>query len=171
MNQTKRKFLKSGAALSLVAVALPDKWATPVLKTVLLPAHAQTSAAPSQCRTGFIEAPVNESILITVTGTEVSGPIMANLIGAQFASVQTSSQGLCSNNVDELSETIEFSGEFDAAQNSISGDIVIRQFCSGVLACEQITTYTVIQTVVSSTNDGEYQGTLVGTLNCCQDFL
>ena len=173
MNNSKRTLLKSSSALGLLALTLPEKWAKPVVNSVLLPVHAMMSEMPpsAECSLGFVVEPVSEPITITVTGNELSGPIAATLDGNSFNSTQTLELGLCSNNVDVLSETVEFSGTLDSAQNSIVGDVVIRQFCAGVLACEQITSYTVVQSTILTNDDGEYQGTLVGTLNCCQDFL
>jgi len=169
MRNNRRLLLKSGIALSLTGYALPKEWTQPFVKAVVIPVHAQTSGGPAtQCNLGFITEPVSEPIVITISGVEVRGPIVGNLTANVFDVTQTSSLGLCSNNVDELTETIEFSGTLDSTQNTIAGDLVIRQFCAGVLACEQITAYTVTQSVISAQNDGEYQGTLSGTLRCCQ---
>ena len=49
-SESRRKLLKSIAAGSGAIVAgksLPDKWTAPVVDTVMLPAHAQTSPAPT----------------------------------------------------------------------------------------------------------------------------
>ena len=49
-NESRRKLLKSIAAGGGAIVAgksLPDKWTAPVVDSVLLPAHAQTSPAPT----------------------------------------------------------------------------------------------------------------------------
>ena len=177
MSNSRRKLLQNSLALSLVGSFLPTNWTKPVINTVILPVHAMTSdetpdETPDEgCSSGFIEEPVSEAILITITGSEVSGPIVATLGNSTFAGSETLSLGMCANNVDELTETIEFSGSLDSSTNTITGDIVIRQFCSGALACEQITSYTVTQTVISDEDDGEYQGMLIGTLTCCQDFF
>ena len=61
-NESRRKLLKSIAAGSGAIVAgksLPDKWTAPVVDSVLLPAHAQTSPAPTTTAApGTTAAPV-----------------------------------------------------------------------------------------------------------------
>ncbi len=44
---SRRKLIKTAIAGSAAAVVLPAKWSTPVLNTVLTPAHAQTSTPPT----------------------------------------------------------------------------------------------------------------------------
>ena len=58
-DQSRRKILKSIAAGSGAIVAgksLPESWSRPVVDSVMLPAHAQTSPAPAGCDTLAIPA-------------------------------------------------------------------------------------------------------------------
>ena len=44
----RRKLIKSLAAGSIVGVSLPEKWSQPIINSVLLPAHAQTTTGGPQ---------------------------------------------------------------------------------------------------------------------------
>ena len=93
-----RKLLKSIAAGGGAIVAgksLPDKWTAPVVDTVLLPAHAQTSPAPPACLavddeftiasegtrlfTGSVPAP---GVLVNDSCTRVVDPRISQLTGS-----------------------------------------------------------------------------------------
>ena len=68
-SENRRKLLKSIAAGGGAIVAgksLPDKWTAPVVDTVLLPAHAQTSPAPPACLA------VDDEFTIASEGTNYS---------------------------------------------------------------------------------------------------
>ena len=169
MKTNKRQAL---AILGSVGVAslLSRGWHQPLINSVVLPAHAQTSFG-SECSGVEVES-VDQAISITVTDTEVRGPIVVIRNGLDFIGEQTSIVGQCGPNKDDLIQTVTFSGTIDSVQNSISGEFNVRQVCAGELACEQLTTYVVNQVPAVTNNDlGEYQGRVIGTLECCVDFL
>ena len=158
------------AILGSLGVLISGNWHRPIINSVLLPAHAQTSFG-SECSGVEMES-VDQPISITVTDTEIRGPIVVVRNGLDFVVEQTSIVGQCGPNNDDIIQTVTLSGTIDSAQNSISGEFNVRQDCAGALACEQLTTYVVNQ-VPAVTNDdlGEYQGRVIGTLECCVDFL
>jgi hypothetical protein len=169
MINSKRKSLQLILTIGGVAAALPSGWRKPIVDSIVLPAHAQTSFA-ADC-SGIDTEPVDEPISLTVTATEIRGPIVGPRNGATFAITENNVIGSCNNSSDRT-EIIELSGTIDSAQNSISGDFIVREFCGDVLACEQITQYTATQVIPVNGDDlGEYTGRVVGTLSCCRDFL
>lgn len=153
------------------SLALPSQWSKPIINAVLTPVHAQMSPEPEGC-SGFTTEPVNEPISISISDTEITGPFVLNRPnGNSFSDRQISVTGTCQDGQDLVQE-VEFNGIIDSGNNQITGDLIIRETCGSDLVCEQITSYTVTQTVESNTTDnGEYDGTLIGTLRCCNDFL
>lgn len=167
MKETRREFAAKLAKLS-ASGAIVSRWAVPVVTSVALPAHAQTSD-PAQCGEFEVEA-VNEPILIVIDPTEVAGPVTAPRQGDQFDTEVTTEGGLCSDGVTRETSVVEFSGEFSAASNQVSGTFNVRQFCGDRLICEQIATYQATQTPADGgTELGTYEGTVTGTLRCCVD--
>ena len=66
----RRKLLKSIAAGSGAIVAgktLPESWVRPVVDSIILPAHAQTSCVVAGCYASPSSAPPNQTIIITVS--------------------------------------------------------------------------------------------------------
>jgi len=176
-NLKKRRFLQAIASTGFVAAA-PTEWTKPIIKTIILPVHAQTSPLPppvpdpGPACSGFETESVNEPIVIVVTDTEVRGPIIVTRSGNTFSSMATSNIGVCADDAGARTQEIEFSGTINTASNDITGDLIVRQFCGESLACEQITTYTATQAPVdASTELGNYSGQAIGTLRCCIDFL
>ena len=170
MKRSKRQTIKSLLAAGTVVACLPNRWHTPLINSIVLPAHAQTSFS-ADC-SGVDVEPLDQPISLTVTDTEILGPIAVSRTGDSFSSEQTSSLGLCSNNVDSLTQVTILSGVIQGDQNLINGTFIVRQYCGDVLACEQLTEYTVRQTPADSGSDlGVYEGRAVGTLRCCTDFL
>jgi len=159
----RRDAIKGIAVATIIFTTLPKQWTKPLLNTVVLPAHAQTSCS------GFTTTSVNESLTLVVTDTTVSGPIVATRTANTFNQTDTTNLESCRDN-NTLSVTVEFSGTIDSVANSISGDINILQFCGADFVCEQISSYTVMQNPSSSSDNGDYTGTVVGTLRCCDDF-
>jgi hypothetical protein len=169
MKSNKRQALAILGSLAASSL-LTRSWYQPIINSVVLPAHAQTSFA-SEC-SGVEVEPVDQPISITVTDTEIRGPIVVVRNGLDFVGEQTSIVGQCGPNNDDLIQTVTLSGTIDSALNSISGEFDVRQVCAGELACEQITTYVANQQPAINGDDlGEYQGRVVGTLECCVDFL
>lgn len=167
--QDKRKTLGVIATLGVTALALPTRWQSPLINSVIVPAHAQTSF-PASC-SGFETEPVSEPISITVSDTEIRGPVVVARAGNQFSTTVTNNAGTCSDS-SARTEVIEFSGTIDSATNTITGEFNVTQFCGDALACEQLTTYTATQvTPVPGDDLGDYQGQVNGTLRCCVDFL
>ena len=168
MRKTRRNLLFSTLSGTAVIAALPKQWSRPVVETVILPAHAETSFMCS----GFDVEPVDQPIDITVTATQINGPIIADLdASGSFDTTQTIASGSCSDD-SEFSQQTMFSGIIDSSANQISGDLIIRQFCGPNLFCEQISVYTATQISPDPNSDlGDYQGRITGTQTCCQDFL
>lgn len=93
MNSTRRKiFLSVGVTVPTLAV-IPKQWSKPVIDSVLLPAHAQTSAA------------------MCVTDSSIGGPLLGNPSGAATcqaaceAEATAQSAQLCA-----VTETVDGSG-------------------------------------------------------------
>lgn len=161
---SRRDVLKPIVGTGLALGIMPEAWRKPLINTVITPAHAQTSCS------GFSESTVNESITITVTATEVQGPIVVTRSGNQFDGSDASRIDECRGGND-LDVDIQFSGMIDVAANQISGDLSIVQTCGGQLVCEQISQFTATQTPIDAGSElGDYQGTVTGTLRCCDDF-
>lgn len=168
MSLNRRKIVLSAIVGGAGLASLPKRWSQPIVNTVILPVHAQTSDSCS----GFEVEPIDQPIDITVTETEVRGPIVASLeASGVFNDTQTLSGGSC-NNGSAFTQEVSFSGTVDSASNEITGDLLIRQFCGLDLFCEQISTFTAQQIPVNSaSNLGTYQGRVTGTQTCCQDFF
>jgi hypothetical protein len=149
-----------------IVVGLPARWSKPALSAVILPAHAQTSCS------GFTTTVVNESLNITVTATEIQGPIVVTRTNpTTFSGGVVSALNECRPG-ENFSLNVEFSGVIDSAANQISGDLIILQTCGTDFVCEQISTFVVIQSPVNSgVDEGSYSGTVTGTLRCCDDFM
>ncbi|MCK5360195.1 MAG: twin-arginine translocation signal domain-containing protein [Gammaproteobacteria bacterium] len=64
-SNTRRKALKAIGAGGVIAGTIPGSWTTPVVKSVLLPAHAQTSA-PACSTSGPCQSGMSVNILSAV---------------------------------------------------------------------------------------------------------
>jgi len=166
MRLNRRNVLLSMFASGAGLASLPQRWTKPLVNAVVAPAHAQTSCS------GFEVEPIDQPIDITLTADEVRGPIIANRDGsASFNDTQTLTNGTCNNGA-AFSQEVTFSGTIDLANNQITGDLLIRQFCGDDLFCEQVSTYTAQQMPAdASTELGTYQGRVIGTQTCCVDFF
>ena len=75
-NESRRKILKSivaGSGAVIAGKSLPENWTKPVVDSVTLPAHAQTSVAPPQaCTPDPIEVTTNDGIGINFDGNSCS---------------------------------------------------------------------------------------------------
>jgi len=149
---------------------LPKNWSRPLIKAVVMPAHAQTSAS-TEC-SGFEVEPIDRSIDIVVDSAEIRGPIIAPLTPAgTFNDTQTIVMGSCSNGA-VFSQETTFSGSVNSASNEVTGDLLIRQFCGSSLFCEQISVFSATQIPLDASSDlGTYQGRITGSQSCCQDFF
>lgn len=159
----RRDALKGAIVATGTLAVLPKQWSRPIVNTVLLPAHAQTSCS------GFTTTTVNESLTLTVTDSSVSGPIIATRSGNTFNQTESTDVGGCRNG-NTLNTRVDFSGTINSTNNSISGDINILQTCGGEFVCEQLSSFSVIQTPANLGSNGSYEGTVSGTLRCCDDF-
>lgn len=168
MNSEKRKLLLGLSGASAVAL-LPERWVTPLIKHMVLPAHASTSATVCS---GFTTDSVSLPTELNVNDSDVAGPIVVSRTGNTFADSQIEMISLPSINQDNVEQTTSFSGTIDLVLNQVRGDIIIIQRCEGQLICEQITSYTVDLVGSAMPNGvGRYEGLLTGTLRCCQDFF
>ena len=168
--RNRRDWLKTagttGAVGSLISV-LPAQWTKPVLNSLLLPAHAMTSACGV-----FVEQPVSDVINFVVTSTEVQGPITLPLLtSTTFSGTQSSVLGTCSNGEPQRQE-VSFAGTIDSANNQTTGTLSIDIFCGSLLVCQQRTRYVATQTpLMVGVDTGSYQGALTGTFSCCEQSM
>lgn len=155
----RRKALRYGLLGGTFAVVLPSKWAKPIVNSVILPAHAQTSACTVET--------INESITIQVSATQIEGPITLARNGNSFNGTESRDVGACGTN-QRLTVLVEFSGTINSNNNEITGELTIRQSCGTDLVSEQISTYRATQSPAQANNDeGNYSGTVTGTLETC----
>ena len=165
----RRKALLTVALGGSAIATAPQKWTTPIINSVVLPAHAQTSTC-----SGTETEPVNEPILITVTATEINGPVVVSWDGITTTFAGEETTALSSTCIDgSVSEqVVTFNGTIDSANNQITGELNTIQYCGDVVVCEQITTYVANQDPAVAGDDlGVYTGTAVGTISCCLDYL
>lgn len=90
LNNTRRDSLRwilAGSALGTTAAALPAKWARPVVDTVVLPAHAQTSACTIAGVYCYVESN-NDTVEITIGADGSVNVVFANEHGT-WDSTQT----------------------------------------------------------------------------------
>jgi len=168
-NKNRRSSLKVLGTVSLSTALMPSVWRTPLVNAVILPAHAQTSFG-IDC-SGVETEPVDQPISITVTATEIRGPIIVARTDNTFAGSVTNNVGQCGDS-SARTELVELSGTIDSDTNSITGAFNVSQFCGDALACEQLTNFSVSQVMPVDDDDlGDYQGRVIGTLRCCVDFL
>lgn len=153
-------------SLSVSGILLaPRDWTRPIVSSVILPAHAQTSANCSR----FTTTQVNESISLNVSATQVSGQITVSRTGNNFSGTENSVLGSCVGGR-QLNLEVRLSGVINAMNNSIEGELTIIQRCGLDLVSEQTTTFTAQQSPASSSVEGTYTGTLTGNLRSCDDF-
>jgi len=161
----RRSVLKfTGLSASGLLLA-PKDWTKPIVNSVMLPAHAQTSANCSS----FTTTQVSESISLSVTATQVSGQITASRTGNTFSGTESSVLGSCQGS-QQLNLEVRLTGVINAVNNSLEGELVIIQRCGLDLVSEQTTTFTAQQSPASNSIEGTYTGTLIGNLRSCDDF-
>lgn len=185
--KTRRKTLVALAGAGVIW-SIPSGWHKPLVNSIILPAHAQTSPPDDEppvdeppvdeppvdeACSGFETEPVSESITVTVTDTEIRGPIIITRVDPMaFDGFEAAETGSMCSETDNFSEEITFNGTIDPTNSQITGEFILRQFCGEALVCEQITDYVVDQTPPAAGDDlGVYNGTATGTLRCCIDFL
>lgn len=102
-NPSRRKAVKTlaaGAGALAAYHTLPVNWSTPIIEQVFLPAHAQTSGAPSgpdqpiesdsiSCEINFLGENDKEEYLLNVVFT-VSPPVEGVLLGISYEKLTTS---------------------------------------------------------------------------------
>lgn len=156
------KFTSLSASGILLA---PRDWTKPIVNSVILPAHAQTSANCSS----FTTTQVNETITLSVTATQVSGQITVSRTGSTFSGTESSVLGSCQGGR-QLSLEVRLSGTINSTNNSVDGELAIVQRCGLDLVSEQTTTFTAQQSPASGSVEGTYTGMLAGNLRSCDDF-
>ena len=170
--KSRRQCLLMVSSVTGASIAMPTSWVKPVVNSMLLPAHAQSSTMPTLSCSEIIVEPIRSNIEIQVMATEVIGPIMVNLITpTRFSGSESIIAGTC-NNGEVMRQEVLFEGEIDTANNQITGLLEVDVFCGNEVACEQRSTFTSVQTPVNPGVDlGDYLGTLNGTSSCCADFF
>lgn len=164
--KTRRDTIRLAITGMVTSAAIGNEWVKPIINHVLIPSHAQTS--PEACSSAT-ETIVDEMLTLTVTRATVEGPITATRNGLRFSSQQELRQSGCLENSALLSRVL-FEGEIDSTTNSIEGVLQITQTCGGAFVSEQLTNFTVTQSTVVNSDEGEYTGALIGTLRSCNDF-
>ena len=171
MTLKRRTVLATLVASNGLFLCLPKTWQKPIVDSIVLPAHAMTSVVTSEC-SAFEEEMIDQDIVITISASEVLGPIIAPLsANGSFNDTQSLITGQSSDGI-IFSQEVQFFGAINSNNNQVSGDLIIKQFSGSDLVCEQISTFITTQTPVDSSTDlGEYVGQVVGSITCCQDFL
>ncbi len=105
-NESRRKILHTGAIAAGVLAAAKTEWAKPVLNSVILPAHAQTSAqtiAELATATGDLSTLVSVLTPGQVDALSGAGPltVFAPTNGA-FAAIQSTVDGLSAAEVEAV---------------------------------------------------------------------
>ena len=161
----KRRVLLASIVTTTSMSVIPKEWVKPLIQAVILPAHGMTSCS------GFNVEPIDQPISITIIGDEVRGPIVATLNpDGSFDTSQTLATGVCVGDQDSTQE-VDFSGTINSLTSEINGQLNIKQFCGVDLVCDQVSSYSVTQVVIDPSSDlGDYEGRIVGTISCCQDF-
>ena len=73
---TRRKLLKLTGVAGVAAIVLPSSWTKPILRTVVVPAHAQTTPAAVTTTTGTTT--VTTTTVTTTTVTTTAAPATTN---------------------------------------------------------------------------------------------
>lgn len=111
-SESRRKLLKSIAAGSGAIVAgksLPESWSRPVVESVLLPAHAQTSTAPA-CTITVLVAGIPDGSSAVTQNTSISGTITPNPGADVSVLIELDFDGVFSGNT--TSTTTDASGNY-----------------------------------------------------------
>ena len=164
-NNQRRKALKTIGVTGVLAGTVPATWSTPVVKSVLLPAHAQTSE-PQPCQAGdcsplcmnvnLLSAVVETSGALFVLGeTQIAGgsecfvddskSIVCEVIdnGTVIDSDDRTSAGSCSTgSIDGCLVSCSMLVP-DTSHTLQSGDLVtLRVTFNGICVCSDVTTVT-----------------------------
>ena len=138
-NENRRKLLKSLAAGSGAVIAgksLPESWSKPVVDSVMLPAHAQTS--PSPCTPCLVAATY---CVGSGTGSIVVAVATNGTVTVSYSAFDTSPQ---TDNVDPCA-----GGAFSVSDTSGNNTVTI----SGTIPCGNAASIDIVETDgVGSTN-------------------
>jgi len=149
-NENRRKLLKSIAAGSGAVIAgksLPESWSKPVVDSVMLPAHAQTS--PSPCTPCLVAATYCEGSGAGSTTLEVAVNGVITVTHRSFDNPpQTDTVDPCTG------------GAFSVTDDTGSGSGTIT--ISGTIPCGAATSIT-----VSETSSGGGTSSLILTTGAC----
>ncbi|MGA8259857.1 MAG: hypothetical protein WB783_06545 [Arenicellales bacterium] len=133
---TRRRVLTAiavGGNAALAAKALPDKWMKPVVDSVLLPAHAQTSAVCTQIDESvsvFVFTSTNpNTIEFVVGGMNVDGSADVSQTGA-FQFQGTMSSGGCSVEY-VFNGTVVLGGDGSCSGTFTRTDTCAQKTCTG----------------------------------------
>ena len=165
---SRRRYLKTLGLSSMVLTALPSHWVKPVINSVILPTHAMTSTLG--CGPQVVE-PLTDVISLFITPTEVQGPIVVDRTLMSFSGVEQTTLGVCSNGAQQ-NQTARFEGQIDIVLGVATGTLDVDLFCGDLLVCEQRTSFSATQVpAISGDGLGAYEGSLTGTLSCCEDSM
>jgi len=125
--ESRRKLLKSiavGSGAIVAGKSLPDKWTAPVVDSVLLPAHAQTSPAPTTTAAPPACQTVDDEFTIVSVGSQgsVSAPgVLANDSCTQVTDPRTSSITGSGNPTPNILLTLNADGSFNYQSDQPTG--------------------------------------------------
>lgn len=144
-DQSRRKLLKSIAAGSGAIVAgksLPESWSRPVVDSVMLPVHAQTSPQCEQnplslsARLEWEEDGDADVVTLEIDpGFDgANGPADVDVPLGNFEGTLEASGGICANG-SPVTQDGTFSGTLNTGTGAVSGIFTHRILCGGNVIC------------------------------------
>lgn len=151
------KALMAGGGAGAIGGALPDRWTTPMVDAVLLPAHAQATASngcaasdpritcPECLNTGLLTVGAlvswsldnqEDRVVLSVNlglGDQAAGDAFPDGSG-NFDGSLNQSGGVCPGG-GALTQSGTFSGNLNTGNGAISGSFEVSVFCGGTLVC------------------------------------
>ena len=179
-NLARRDLLKilSVGGVAISAKSLPEKWARPMVDSILLPAHAQMSPIlPGSCTVDPVTVNIPSFAPFIVAGTTVtfSGSSTGTLVGTSFTISDTFSVGTCLDG-SPITTNFTVTGAIDLSTtpDSITATITGEVLCGGVPTCTDTGTVTSVKTAgVEGATDGTYVNAEPFNFvrECCPDRL
>ena len=170
--KARRKLLKTliaggGAATTVGATGLviPKQWIKPVVDSVMLPAHAQTTGCLELVdSTTFTGIPANT----TPTTVEFIGTTVPRS-GNGFVGQEQFDIGPCPGGLGAGVQTIALSGNIDVDNNTIIGTWVLTVTCNGIIFFRQVFEFSGPR-VSGDDNTGTYSTSGTVTIEVCPGF-
>ncbi|MFT5112683.1 MAG: hypothetical protein ACI8P9_002010 [Parasphingorhabdus sp.] len=124
-NKGRRRLIKSLAATGIVSATIPDKWAQPVVDSVILPAHSQTTNGGPQFVGNVLDGivgidPTTRNRSDDIVDFFVSPAIAADDLGGACIELRTASGNLFDG--DTLNFEIIKDGVIETGSATVSGE-------------------------------------------------